>query len=245
MVVVGRRATRRSDRRPGRWLGAAALLPVTALLAAGALSPSAASTSGSFAATDAPAKVRVGAPTQKFVVTAIVPRASDEVYVELLQRDGESLAAFGYAEEPELDRPLVMKVPVVLADLDVRAWGPGRWRLTGYDDFGHDRLESHVAVDVRAHSMLGLATSRSGSTVTVRGSLRAYATTVHRYASWSGRPVSIQRWDGSTWRQVAGTTTDRNGNLTARLSVPRGSSLRLVTPDTPAIWGATSAQRTS
>ncbi|WP_298991595.1 hypothetical protein [uncultured Pseudokineococcus sp.] len=234
---------------------AAAALLATPLLLAGAsagadssttvpvgAAASAAAPGLSVTATDAPPRLRVGARTQTFRLTVITSDRVDATSTTLVDRRGKALTE-AISTGPEPRRPGVQKSSLTLSDRDITHWGSMRWSVSAWrtSDGSCALADRSMSVDVRAHSMLGLATSRSGSTVTVRGSLRAYATTVHRYASWSGRPVSIQRWDGSTWRQVAGTTTDRNGNLTARLSVPRGSSLRLVTPDTPAIWGATSA----
>lgn len=140
---------------------------------------------------------------------------------------------------------------VDVAAVNVRRWGQHNWHVAGFrvdgprDTVGTE-IRSNMTVDVRAHCMLGLATSRSGGDVQVRGSLLAFSTSARRHASWSGRPVSVQRLAGDgRWVQVTTITTDRQGTLATRVAVPTGNQLRLVTGGTPTIWGAASAlQRT-
>lgn len=215
---------------------------LTACLTAGVAAPAGAATPETFAAAAAPTKVRVGAEHQEFVVTAIVRSAADDVLVDLVDRDGWAVGG-GYAETALRDRPLVYKVPVELYAEDLTGWGAMSWELAGFRGFEDDDADivGRISTDVRAHSMLGLAASRSGTTVTMKGSARAYTPAVARYASWSGRPVSVQRWNGSAWVELARTTTDRNGNLSLKVTAAKGSKLRLTTPDTRSIWGATSS----
>ncbi|WP_298992157.1 hypothetical protein [uncultured Pseudokineococcus sp.] len=195
-------------------------------------------------ATDAPSKIRVGAAAMTIPVTVITDEPMDDLDAGVFS-SGDDLVAYGYTRAAEAGRPRVFKPQVELYAEDLTGWGAHEWDFFGY------RVDDDVAAvgvaptDVRAHSMLGLAVARSGATVTVRGSARAYHSVQDRYVPWSGRPVSVQRWTGSAWVQVTGATTDARGNLSATVPVPAGSQLRLVVKDVGSIWGAVSATATA
>ncbi|MEJ5946603.1 hypothetical protein WDZ17_14995 [Pseudokineococcus basanitobsidens] len=196
--------------------------------------------------TDAPTVIRVGAPEQTIPVTVITDEPVDDMFVGVVSGDVEEgdLFALGYVEGPERGRPAVFKVPVDLFAEDVPAWGLSTWVFDGYREADDAYAYGELDVEVKAHSLLGLAASRSGSSVTVAGSARAFHNVEGRYVPWSGRSVSVQRWTGSAWVQVKGVTTDGRGNLRTTVTVPASSTLRLVTPDQAGTWGAVSAPRT-
>lgn len=196
----------------------------------------------------APTRIHVGGPYMELPVTVLTHGPGESMGVDLVDPRSGSLAS-DYVTGPVAGRPTVFKLRPALYDWQISGWGRYRWEFDGYryDSYGDlVDISSESFVDVRAHSMLGMSSAtRSGSTVTVRGSLRAYNTKYSRYASWSGKAVSIQRHlGGGKWGQVSGILTDRNGNLTARVNVPARSTLRLVVKDSPGIWGAVTSNRT-
>lgn len=228
-------------------------LSVTAAVGTASASPSAPTTPATvqaaaapaaevIRATDAPVAVRVGAPQQAFTVTVVTQNAVDGVGASLLDRDGRVIGTTT-TSAAAAGRPTVRKTTVQLRGASLTHWGKHSWAVKAWrtSDGSCTLVDETVTTDVRAHSMVGVTSSRSGSTVTVKGSVRAYASTAERYAGWAGRPVSVQRLQGTTWTQVAAGTSDRNGNLTARVSVPKGAKLRLVVKDAASIWGSTSA----
>lgn len=230
-------------------LGGAAAAPAVAVgtpTAASTSTSTAAAAATAVAATDAPARLRIGAPSTTVRVTVVTRGRVDGASASLVDRTSRPVAG-GHHAAPEPGRPSVLKTQVTVTARDLPHWGPMRWDVSTWSTA--DGLcalgGGPVGTDVRAHSMLGLAVSRSGSSAVVRGSLRAYTPAAERYAAWSGRPVSVQRWDGRRWVQVTGVATDREGNVAARVQVPSGTALRLVAGDAPGIWGAVSASRTA
>ncbi|MEJ5946604.1 hypothetical protein WDZ17_15000 [Pseudokineococcus basanitobsidens] len=198
--------------------------------------------------TDAPVAIRVGAPRQVLRITMITGAPAQLASVDLFDIGGPvaepTAYAFGDLVGPEEGRPTVFKTQVGLDAVDVPGWGVSTWVFDGRGFGDGTRVVGALDVVIRAHSLLGLAASRSGSTVTVRGSARAFHNVEGRYVPWSGRPVSVQRWTGSAWVQVTGITTDPRGNLSTTVQVPASSTLRLVTPGTGGTWGAVSAPQT-
>lgn len=192
-------------------------------------------------ATDAPRVVRVGAPVTPVPMTVITADPVDAVTVSALGARGE-VVGDGLAPAAEVGRPTVYKVDTVVRAQDLEAWGPHRWVISGVST-GVDQSLS-LPVEVRAHSLLGMAVSRRGGDVSVRGSARAYHSVLGRYVPWSGRPVSVQVIAGDGYLQVTGARTDARGNFSTTVSLPPDATLRLVVTDVPTIWGASSEATT-
>jgi hypothetical protein len=192
--------------------------------------------------TDAPARIRVGAPYTEIPITVIIDRPGDWMSADLVDPRYGSLAS-DFAPAPDPSEPRKFKLRVAFYGWQIEAWGAKRWDFAGYaQDF--TPFNDSRATDMRAHSMLGLAASRSGSTINIRGALRAYNSVTERYHGWSGRPVAIQRWSSSGWLTLKTVSTDRNGNIATSVGVPFRTTLRLATGDTAGIWGATSTEST-
>ena len=126
-----------------------------------------------------------------------------------------------------------------LASRELTSWGPHGWIVRSHNP---DAVRV-LPVDVRAHSLLGMATARSGSRVAIHGSARAYNTVAGRYVAWSGRRVNIQRWTSLGWRNIGSATTDRRGNFNVAMSIGFVVGLRLTDPASGTIWGAVSASQ--
>ncbi len=126
---------------------------------------------------------------------------------------------------------------VRLTSRQLTAWGPHGWVIRSQNP----NALKVLPVDVRAHSLLGLAASRSGSTVTIVGSARAYQSVINRYVAWPRRTIAIQRWTSSGWRTIGSAVTDSRGNFRVLRSIPFTVGLRLVDQASGTIWGAVSA----
>lgn len=188
----------------------------------------------------APAAVRVGAAYGTFTVTVVTGEPVSSMTTRVVDDQGEQVGV-GFAAASAWGRPYnVFKPSVGISAVDLTGWGRHRLLHDGYRWDDGAVATGSSSTDIRAHSMLGLATARDGARVRVRGSARAYHTLEDRYVGWSGRPVSVQRWDGASWVQVIGATTDARGDFSTAVQVPAGSRLRTVVKDTPAIWGAVS-----
>ncbi|MEJ5945827.1 hypothetical protein WDZ17_11040 [Pseudokineococcus basanitobsidens] len=206
----------------------------------------AAETATSISGTDAPVRVHVGAPLTPVAVTVVTAGEVDAAGTRLVDSRRTTVAQASSAG-PETGRPRVQKMSVGVVGRDVPHWGAMTWEITAWTASDGDCAfgTTSVTTDVRAHAMLGLAASRTGSTVRIKGSLRAYHNLEGRYVAWSGRPVSVQRWTGSSWVQVAGVRTNAQGDVALTLGVPKGAQLRLVAADTSGTWGATSRTATA
>jgi len=192
-------------------------------------------------ATDAPPVVRVGAAVTTVPVTVVTGVPYDGVTVDL-SRAGDEAVGLGVSAEAQVGRPLVHKVAVAVeADL-LAGWGAHEWEVLAWT-VGSDEPDGRIVpTDVRAHSMVGLTTRRVGTTLRVDGSLRGYHSTADRYVGLPRRDVSVQSFDGASWVQVKGATTDARGDLTTfGAQVAPGTPLRLVVADAPTVWGAVSA----
>jgi len=196
-------------------------------------------------AIDAPRTIRVGAAVTPFAMTVQTALPMDSLFLAVVDPD-DNLVGEGETLDPVAGRPNVFKPTGYVYAEALVSWGPHAILYEGGRATTDDLYSAgYVLTEVRAHSLLGLRASTSGSTTTVQGSARAYNTLQDRYAAWSGRPVSVQRWTGSAWVQVAGVSTDSRGNFTTSVRVPAGSQLRAVVKDVPAIWGAVSATATA
>jgi len=123
---------------------------------------------------------------------------------------------------------------------DLKSWGMKTWFFEGCDEGVCEQVAT-LPTDFRAHSMLGLAASRrDAKRIDIHGSLRAYHTVEERYVWWTNRTVAVQRWSSSGWLTLKTVHTDAHGNLDTSVSIPWRVGLRLATPDTPEIWGASS-----
>ncbi|MEJ5866220.1 hypothetical protein WDV85_00530 [Pseudokineococcus sp. 5B2Z-1] len=202
-----------------------------------------ASSTTRFVRTDAPPVLRVGAPRQRMQIAVQSSAPLDVATVSLVGAGGR-VGASGTSTAPMAGRPTTHRADLVLDVAHLPGWGRLGWKLSGWrtSDGGCVLADATVRVDVRAHSQAALrGVKRRGDSLRLTGSLRAYHTVQQRMVPWTGRPVAVQRHDGSTWRTVATATTDRSGDVDVTTSVPRGSYLRLVAADTSRIWGVTSA----
>jgi len=190
--------------------------------------------------TDAPLAVRVGSAVEVVPVTAVSGRPLQTVRVAAV--DGPVTVGRGESAGPEPGRPLVHKVDVAVDASAVRHWGPHDWLLSGSSGGPEDIGATDAALlELRAHSMLGIATARSGELVRVDGAARAYHNVLDRYVPWAGQEVSVQRYViGGGWFQLSGARTDARGNVSVVVRAPRETILRLVVKDTGPTWGAVS-----
>ena len=80
--------------------------------------------------TDAPVKVRVGAPYMEIPITAIVNGSGDWMAVSLVDpRHGPLASDFADAEP---DRPWVFKLRPEFYSWSLPSWGQKEWRFEGY-----------------------------------------------------------------------------------------------------------------
>ncbi len=198
----------------------------------------AATTGGTYVvATDAPAKVRVGAFTQTVAVTGVAREPVTKGFAALADLDGTPWGlSLRVAAEP--DRPTVFRPTVEFFSVDVPRWGAQRWVL-GYTPVGaQDPVGDTFPVDVRANSVVDVTTSRSGSVVTATGRVRAFHSVAARYVGWPDRTVVLDRWTTQGWQRVTSVKADATGRFSQRVSIPRGTGLRWGVLDTPTIWGS-------
>jgi len=126
----------------------------------------------------------------------------------------------------------------------IEVLGKGYWAtgITENGDSDHFRVqEAAVPVVIKLHSLLGQQVTRSGDTVTVFGSAKAYAGD-EEYTPRVGQKVAVQRYTANGWQNVLVTRTDSHGHINARIHLPYRAALRITTADTDTTFGATTTQ---
>jgi hypothetical protein len=98
---------------------------------------------------------------------------------------------------------------------------------------------------IKLGSRLSVASSRSGRYVSISGHASYYRTdldygTRGAWVNWTGQRVAIQVLAGTRWVEVAARVTDKNGNISAKISSPSIRSWRIQDAGNWAGWGATS-----
>ncbi len=192
--------------------------------------------------TDVPARIEVGSFVTRirFGVGARVRTTSQTT--ELYDNGGRSLALiFTYAND--MRHTGIWREQGEFIAPQIPTYGAYTWSVAvaGSESDGFQSYQAYYSATVRAHSLLGLATSRVGNAVTITVATRAYNNVIDRYQGWPRRGVYIQKRnpDGS-WASVAGITTDGRGN--ARGTIATGPGVyRAYDKDTGTVWGQLSA----
>ena len=200
-----------------------------------------------FSRVDVPARVEIGGRVTRLGVSATMTSPQAYFFVQLSVSGEDS--GWGVGAEVEPTDPTRLQTVFELDRADFAgdgafpfALGAGEWDLYAVPDpDGRQFSAVSLPTSVRAHSLLGLSVTRSGDTLSVTGSARAYDVPRDRYLAWHGRAVLLQRWTSTGWATVRTLTTDDRGNVATTLRVPFTVGLRAVDADSSTIWGATSA----
>ena len=192
--------------------------------------------------TNLPVKIHVGSAVTPIPLMITLDEARSSVQV-VLQRSLGAMSVKGSASQIVASRTLTRSPAgmqfsgtINVPASGFQAWGAHQWRVTPESPSD----ATSASVNARAHSLLGLSARRVGDWVYVTGSARAYHSVLNVYKPWNARPVELERWNGSGWTPLMSFTTDTHGNLMGSVRLPWKAGLRLSTPDTASIWGASS-----
>ncbi len=132
---------------------------------------------------------------------------------------------------------------VAIPDQAVGALGTGQWVVVyGEADTNSDNLPTAaLATTIKLRSLLAEKLSRRGEYVDVFGAAKTYSEQSDSYLPRFGQPITVQRWAGNGWVNLTTVRTDSRGHIATRLHIPWRVGIRLVTPDTPLVFGAASA----
>jgi hypothetical protein len=109
-----------------------------------------------------------------------------------------------------------------------------------------DIAQNTVTFYIREGSKIGLAVSRSGTTLTFRATASYYNDSLNHgtQGAWQHRPnvhLDIQYLSGKTWKTHAVVSSGKTGTVTIKMTVPAVNTWRVAVGGTSTIWNATSA----
>ena len=198
--------------------------------------------------TDVPARIEVGSLITRirFGVGTRVP--TTDLAVQLYDQAGRGYPLVDAYDSVDESAPVsIWREQEEFYGYDIPVYGNYTWDVdvlgSGTDDY--QEYEAYFSASVRAHSLLGLSTTRTGNAVTVSVATRVYNNAEDVYQGWAGRGVYVQKRaaDGS-WVNVAGITTDSRGNGTK--TIPTGAGVyRVYDKDTATVWGQVSPPHSS
>jgi len=197
---------------------------------------------------DVPAKIEVGSQITRvrFGVGTRVP--TTDLEVQLYDDAGRGYPLIDSFDSVSEDAPVsIWREQGEFYGFEVPVYGNYTWDVDvlGVGTQDYQEYEAYFSASVRAHSLLGLTTTRVGNAVTVTVATRVYNNAADKYQAWAGRGVYVQKQTPSgTWANVAGITTDSRGNGTK--TIPTGAGVyRVYDKDTATVWGQVSAPRSS
>lgn len=209
---------------------AAAVVAITTLAAA-------APAQAQIGSTTAPARIHVGAAYMEVPITVMAGPGDELVGVGLLDPQRGSLGG-DFLDDAGGGR-WTGRVDIYTRYLP--AYGKKLWDISGVSDTGAD-IDRRYPVELRAHSMAGMTSTRAGSVAKIHGSVRVFNNVEGRYQGWTGREVAIERQYGAAdWRNIGMARPDWRGNFDANVTVTKGATVRLSVSGTATIWGAFSA----
>ena len=128
---------------------------------------------------------------------------------------------------------------------DVYDWDltPGSrytWRASSaYDLDYNDIAQNDAYTDVKLGSYATLATSRSGSYVTLYTKTARYSTDSNSFVRWAAPRGTVQYYGPSGWTYLRYAYQNTSGVSSYKVYAPKGRSYRVVFPSSSIVWGST------
>ncbi len=192
---------------------------------------------GAGVSTDLPTRIEIQDPGIYFSYVVRVPTgsiASPAIAIALATADGSFvLNSYTAGTRGQSTYSGALGAPISA----VRQLGSAQW-IVSYGASGGVPTTASLGTTIKLRSLLGQQLSRSGTTVRVFGSAKDYAGDADAFLPRVGRPVTIQRWSRTGWLNLRTVRTDSRGHISASLQIPWKVGIRLVTPDTQAVFGA-------
>lgn len=198
---------------------------------------------GSGVSSDLPTRIEIGGPvvlTSYSVNTPTASYAKPAVLIGLADAQGNLVVTtFVVGTRGQTNFSGAVAIP----DQAVGTLGTGQWVVVyGEADTNSDNLPTaELATTIKLRSLLAERLTRSGEYVDVFGAAKAYSEQSDSYLPRFGQPVTVQRWAGNGWLNLTTVRTDSRGHIATRLHIPWRVGIRLVTQDTPLVFGAASA----
>lgn len=128
---------------------------------------------------------------------------------------------------------------------DLATLGRWTWRpsLCFFADFTEVCAQNTRTMDVRLGGWSRLTATRSGSRVTVSTSVARYAYSLDRFVPWTNVRGTVQYKapTATAWTSLKYVYAGSSGRYSFTYTTPSTRDYRVVFPDTPLIWGHTSA----
>lgn len=132
-------------------------------------------------------------------------------------------------------------------DWDWYSWdGLGTFEVragSAWDSGYNDLPQNSGTVSVKLASRLALATSRSGSYVTLKATATRYSTSADKYRAWAGTTVRLYYRNRSSdpWIKIAARTTNSDGKVSYKWRKSNTRTYKAVTVDSSNTFGRTSS----
>ena len=134
---------------------------------------------------------------------------------------------------------------------NVVVYGPGVINISprplGNTVYGDPSLivpvsQNSLTLDARYASRVGLASARNRNVVTLTATAARYDMS-GRYVGWASALLMIQRWSPSAraWVNVTRVLTGPTGTAKVKITSPSKLTWRVVTADSPTVWGGSTA----
>ncbi len=202
--------------------------------------------------TDLPTRLVVQEPFLEVPFTIVAPANTYRrplVVVELFGETQVLVAAGFYGARGQTRYEGV----VVLDTTTIRSYGEALWVFGVFADADESEDVGEIAVlptTLKVRSLLGQRVTRSGDTVRVFGSAKAYDPSTSEdfddgFRPRVGQTVYLQRYTTSGWTTLRTLRTDTRGHVDVSLRIPFRAGLRLTTRDTATTFGATTPQAIS
>jgi hypothetical protein len=214
-------------------LAAAVALPVTLRQA---------SVAAAVPAVSVPGQIGMGAEYRPVPYAVTTDADGDDLYVSL----SSSSAGTVWVDYLERDRAvpdgarLRWEGTLTVYTAGLPHWDGFSLRVEA-NDFDGSASTSSAATTIRAGTRTGIAATRSGGSIVVQGAAVAYHSVADRFVPWGGARMSVEVGPlGQPYRTVATRTADAHGRISVTVPAPERSWVRVVTADTPTLWGAAS-----
>ncbi|GAA4713652.1 hypothetical protein GCM10025782_07360 [Pedococcus ginsenosidimutans] len=125
-------------------------------------------------------------------------------------------------------------------DWDVTPGSRYTWRPSMAYDLNYDDIAQNSAyTDVKLGSYATLATSRSGSYVTLYTKTARYSADSGSFVRWAAPRGTIQYYGSKGWTYLRYAYQNTSGTSSYKVYAPKGRSYRVVFPSSTIVWGAT------